>query len=47
MEPRERTNPDDQPHEIDERAEDLIPEDEDFEPDDDDDSLGRPVQLRP
>lgn len=44
MEPRKRTHPDEEARELDERADDLIPEDdEDFDPDGDD--LGRPVQL--
>lgn len=45
MEPRER-RPDDEEPEMDERADDLIPDEEPLDPDDDD-TLGRPVQLKP
>ena len=45
MEPRERMQDDEVP-EIDEREEDLVPEDGPLDPDDDD-TLGRPVQLQP
>jgi hypothetical protein len=45
MEPRERRQDDEVP-EIDEREEDLGPEDGPLDPDDDD-TLGRPVQLQP
>jgi hypothetical protein len=45
MEPRERKQEDDAP-EMDERSEDIVPEDDPIDPDDDD-TLGRPVQLEP
>lgn len=45
MEPRERKRDEEAP-EMDERAEDMVPEEEPLDPDDDD-TLGRPVQLQP
>ncbi len=45
MEPRERKQ-EDEASEIDERPDDMVPEDEPIDPDDDD-SLGRTVQLEP
>jgi hypothetical protein len=45
MDPRERKQDDEAP-EMDERAEDIGSEDEPLDPDDDD-TLGRPVQLQP
>jgi len=45
MEPRERKQ-DEQAPEVDEREEEMVPEDEPIDPDDDD-TLGRPVQLQP
>jgi len=45
MEPRERKQDEEAP-EMDERAEDMVPEDGPLDPDDDD-TLGRPVQLQP
>jgi hypothetical protein len=45
MEPRERKQ-EDEASEIDERPDDMVPEDEPIDPDDDD-TLGRPVQLEP
>jgi hypothetical protein len=45
MDPRERKQDDEAP-EMDERSEDMGPEDEPQDPDDDD-TLGRPVQLQP
>jgi hypothetical protein len=50
MEPRERKQESEAP-EMDERPEDILledgPEDGPIDPDDDDDTLGRPVQLEP
>ncbi|MGH7316745.1 MAG: hypothetical protein ACREJS_10845 [Candidatus Rokuibacteriota bacterium] len=52
MDPRERRQ-EEEDLEIEERSEDMGPEDEIVDPDeelvdpDDDDSIGRPVQLRP
>ena len=45
MEPRDRKHDDEAP-EMDDRAEVMGPEDEPLDPDDDD-TLGRPVQLQP
>lgn len=45
MDPRERKQDEDTP-EMDERTEDMVPEDEPIDPDDDD-TLGGPVQLQP
>ncbi|HEY7435199.1 MAG TPA: hypothetical protein VIE41_08660 [Methylomirabilota bacterium] len=45
MEPRGRKQDEEAP-EMDERPEDMVPDDEPLEPDDDD-TLGRPVQLEP
>lgn len=45
MEPRERKQ-EDEASEIDERPDDMVPEDEPIDPDDDG-TLGRPVQLEP
>lgn len=45
MGPRGRRQDDEAP-EMDERVEDLVPEDEPIDPDDDD-TLGRPVELQP
>jgi hypothetical protein len=45
MDPRERKQDGEAP-EMDERPEDTSPEDEPLDPDDDD-TLGRPVQLQP
>jgi len=45
MDPRIRRQEEDAP-EMDERVEDIVPEDEPIDPDDDD-TLGRPVQLQP
>jgi hypothetical protein len=47
MDPREQMRwEEDVSEREEERAEDVMPEDEDFEPGDDD-TLGRPVQLQP
>lgn len=46
MEPRERRQEDEAP-EVDERPGDVVPEDEPIDPDEDDDTPGRPVQLEP
>lgn len=46
MEPRERRQEGEAP-EMDERPDDVVPEDEPVDPDEDDDTLGRPVQLEP
>ena len=46
MEPRERRQDDEAP-EMDERPDDVVPEDGEIDPDEDDDTLGRPVQLEP
>lgn len=45
MEPRERRQEDEAP-EMDERPDDIVPEDEPIDSDGDD-TLGRPVQLEP
>lgn len=45
MDPRERKQDEDTP-EMDERTEDMVPENEPIDPDDDD-TLGGPVQLQP
>jgi hypothetical protein len=45
MDPRERRQEEDAP-EMDERLDDMTLEDEPIDPDDDD-TLGRPVQLQP
>ena len=44
MDPRERKQDDEDP-EMEERLEDMVPEDDPLGPDDD--TLGRPVQLQP